>query len=202
MTTATKQTRAERSTYKELERLERHAQELRSKSSEIGRKARAATDALKPLIERRTGLIKNDPGLVDHYGNPVDPKNAVAEVDREIAKLPNPDDLRARYDHARRITEVAEQKVRDYISQNYETVSAGFEPQAEKAAAELKKASEGALAAADFYLGTVRRAHGLLTASGQDRVRVPGEDQIAPLIKTLRQLAEMPAPIAPPRGEA
>ncbi len=199
MPTATKQSRAERSTYKELEKLEKEAQAAREKSSEIGREVRAVGQTLRPLLDRRAGLIKRDPALVDHTGAPVDDDNPVAQVDREIAELPDLNDLQARYEHSKRVTAVAEQKVRDFISQNQETVAAGFEPQAERAAAELKKASEEALAAANFYLASIRRAAGIRNATGRNRTPVPGEDQIGPLIKTLQALAEMPAPTVPPR---
>jgi hypothetical protein len=64
---------------------------------ELGVEVKHKRELQAGLFSRRQHLIHRSPGLVDHLGNPLEPDNAIADLDREITKLGDLVELGARF---------------------------------------------------------------------------------------------------------
>jgi hypothetical protein len=193
MATATK-----KNPYIELESLEAEWTKAKDKETQLGRELKAALELTAALHAQRETLAHREPSLVDHHGNPGSPDNPVGLIDAELAKAPDPNELAAKREHARKLTEKAKERVHDHIATNFAKVVEAFRPDAEKAATDVADAITPAIEATERYLAAHSRATGLTApVPWLDGRNVPGIDSASELLKALRNLQHLPTPIPP-----
>jgi hypothetical protein len=181
MTTATP-TRRKADPLTELHRREQAIEKARKQDRRDGRDLANKVQRSRELHDERRRLIHREPGLVDHLGNPVDKKNPIAEIDREIASLGDLTEAQAKYEHAKALLVRAEQSLRDYVAAHIEAILDGTRPESQTITDELNAAIANAREKADAYLGHVQRCEQLTTL---------GNDGLNP--RTIRGLEDIAA---------
>jgi hypothetical protein len=151
--------------------------------TELGVKARQA----EALVDERRRLVHHEPGLTDHQGNP-NPgvkDNPVAEVDSQLTALGDLVDLRAQYDHARRLEERAKQSAEDYTAAHLDAILAALQPDADALVAEASGA----------YLGMAGRVNALkATDRHRLHLRIPAINVGSDLLRFSKDAAPPPSP--------
>jgi hypothetical protein len=150
----------------EVDRLERAWREAEAKAKDAGTKHAQAFNRHTELADQRRRLAHREPHLVDHLGqpNPDITDNPVKAIDAEIAKLGDVNDLLARRDHARRLTEAAKQDWAGLVAEHFTEIVSALEPEAEAKVAAVQAAGEQLAAAVNDWLLMHARAVELTTA--------------------------------------
>ena len=208
MTTKTKKTAPKQATpaqaMEALEQLEAEAAEADADARDRSQRLTRAQGEHDALNSQRFRLLNRQPELADHNGNPVDPDNQLALLEQRRAEIGDLADLTRQYDHARKIEQVRNERVREFVAANHELLAAAQRPRAEAAADQLTEALKTARAAADHYLGTKNRSEGLTApVPGLTTRDVPG-DEVHDLIRLLDGIGELPPPVhdATPKPQA
>jgi hypothetical protein len=161
--------------------------------TELGVKARQA----EALVDERRRLVHHEPGLTDHQGNP-NPgvkDNPVAEVDSQLTALGDLVDLRAQYDHARRLEERAKQSAEDYTAAHLDAILAALQPDADALVAEVARRMAELAEASGAYLGMAGRVNALkATDRHRLHLRVPAINVGSDLLRFSKDAAPPPSP--------
>ncbi len=180
--TATTQPKSAR---REFERREKEWGDAEAHASEVARSFAHALTRSRVLHDRRRQLTHRDPELTDHLERPVDDKGEIAEIDRELRKLGDLAEEKARVDHARRVADRKKLACADYCSAHFDEVLRDIKPDAERDAAETQAVIEAALDRARQHLSLHQRIEGIHALAGRDPRAVPGLDTAADLIRSL-----------------
>lgn len=202
--TETKKSISPKRAMAELEKLEGEVTKAAEQAVRISHELTKARATHEALDSERWHLLRDRPELENHTGQPTDPKNDLGKLEARRAKAPDPGDLQAQYDHARKIENRCMDRVREFIRDNYDAVVEAHRPRAEAAAQQLADALETTRQAALHYDGTRNRSMGLTgPVEGLTTRVVPGE-AVGNLLKALEGW-DFPAPVqdtAPPETVA
>jgi hypothetical protein len=179
----------------ELEHLEAEWQRATATASNLasdhGRKLRLAGE----LTDKRRQLVHRSPELDNHTGAAADPKNEAGQIDREIAKLGDLNDLAAQVSQARRLEEAAKLATYDYIATNFGAVVEGFRPTAEAASLAVGAKAEELRVLLESYIRAAQRSIGLTApVQGVDGRCVPGLNEAAALMRAVTDV-RLPVPV-------
>lgn len=161
--------------------------------SELGVKARQA----EALVDERRRLVHHEPGLTDHQGNPnpAVKDNPVAAVDKQLTALGDLVDLRAQYDHARKLEERAKQAANDFTAAHLDEILSALEPEANATVAEVARCMAELAEASGAYLGMAGRVNALkATDRNRQHLRVPAIDVGSDLLRFSKDAAPPPLP--------
>lgn len=171
--------------------------EWQAKRKQASADLRQLRDKITDLADTRLSLINRDRTLVDHDLMPVSPTNPVAEVDEQLAELPDLGEAERIYDHARALEEQYDREARHFAEHHYRELVAELEPEAIAAAEHLADSRAEFLAALARYKDVRDLSfEWARLIQGLDEYRVvPGGF----LIDALNQIREwqIPAPVDP-----
>lgn len=193
MTTATRKP----TVLAELEKYEERWQAAADGASQASRTFAEKHAKALALLDQARAAAHRDPELIDHQGNPVDPKNEVGKLHGEIAKLGDLADLQARAEHARKIEEKAKREAHAFIAENYDAIVEALEPEAETIKRAVQERAQALAEVADSYLGMVQRVQGFQAADRTlSSIRVPGLEDASNLVRIAQGFrdTELPNP--------
>lgn len=181
---------------KELEALEAQAVKADQAAREASSKLTQARAEHEALDRQRFHLLRDRPELEDSEGAPVDPKNELGQLEKQRAEVGDLGKWQREYDHARRIEDRCNERIREYRAQNAVALVEAFRATAEEAAQQLDDALNTARAAASFYRGVWSRSAGLIAdVQGLTTRAVPGGDEVGAIERVLADLGHLPPPI-------
>jgi hypothetical protein len=195
MTTATK-TRPTTDVLAALAEREQVWADAKAEASRLGSEFGVKSREAEALRDQRRRLIHDEPGLVDHTGQPAAGKdNPVKRIDSELAALGDLPDLAAQVQHARQLEERAKQATNDYVAAHLDEILSALGPEANAAVAEVARCMADLAAAAGSYLGMARRVDGLRGTDRQrQHLRVPAIDVGSDLLNFSKDAAPPPSP--------
>ena len=118
--------------------LEEVRETAKEEASRIGSEYHSKFQQFRGLHDRRHQLAHREPRLVDHQGQPAEPGNAIAEIDKEVAALGDLNDLGAQVEHARKVAAKAEEDVTEYAARSFYAIVDELKPEASKLRDELQ----------------------------------------------------------------